>query len=233
MQPTELLEQGQLLRRQDRGEAIAYFEESIQRAEAINDQMLISNALTALAIELIEIGQILALGRAKSLLDRSMYLLQDLADLERMADTKSEQFVQLKQKKDYVTYAQGLLSLQEGDFNQAIAQFEQVYDSFAHDPQMQSTLNCVLAQSYIALGDFKTSLSYLERTSDFNKGNKCAQLGQIYLHLDRYTLAKEYFEQSLDIALDTDDKYLCVQAFIGLSQVAIASIISSLIFSIP
>jgi tetratricopeptide (TPR) repeat protein len=220
MQPTDLLEQGQSLRRQDRAEAIACFEESIQRAESINDQMLISNALTALAIELIEIGQILALGRAKSLLDRSMYLLKDLADSD--IKDKSTQSGQIKQKKDHVTYAQGLLSLQEGDFNQAIAQFVQVYDSFAHDPEMQSTLNCSLAKSYAALGDFKTSLSYLEPTSNFNKGNKCAQLGQIYLHLDQFIHAKDYFEQSLDIALETDDKYLRVRAFIGLSQVAIA-----------
>jgi tetratricopeptide (TPR) repeat protein len=220
MQPTDLLEQGQLLRRQDRAEAIACFEESIQRAESINDQMLISNALTALAIELIEIGQILALGRAKSLLDRSMYLLKDLAaNLDR---NDTELSINLKQKKDYVIYAQGLLSLQEGNFDLAIAQFDRVYDSFVCDPEMQSTLNCTLAQSYIALGDFKTSLSYLERISNFNNGNKCAQLGQIYLHLDQYSLAKDYFEQSLDIALETDDKYLRVRAFIGLSQVAIA-----------
>jgi len=226
MQPTELLEQGQLLRKQDRGEAIACFEELIQRAESTNDRLLISDALTALAIELIEIGQILALGRAKSLLDRSMYLLKDLedsgADLDIEDGDKSDQSLQLKYKKDYITYAQGLLSLQEGNFNQAIAQFDRVYDSFSHNPDMQSTLNCTLAQSYIALGDFKTALAYLERPSDFNKGNKCAQLGQIYLHLDRYALAQDYFEQSLDIALETDDKYLRVRAFIGLSQVAIA-----------
>jgi tetratricopeptide (TPR) repeat protein len=214
MQATELLKQGRLLRRQDRAEAIACFEESIQRAESINDQMLISNALTELAIELIEIGQILALGRAKSLLDRSMDLLQKL---DNSVDT------QIQQKKDYVVYAQGLLSLQEGNFREAIAQFDRVYPSYVNDPEMLANLDRTLAESYLALGEFKTSISYLERSIfKTNKGSNYEQLGRIYLQLDQYQRAKDYFEQSLDFALETDDKYLRVQAFIGLSQVEIA-----------
>jgi tetratricopeptide (TPR) repeat protein len=221
MQPTELLKQGQLLRRQDRAEAIACFEESIQRAESINDQMLISNALTELAIELIEIGQISALGRAKSLLDRSMDLLQRL-DL-KSGNTGQSLDLQTNHKKDYVVYAQGLLSLQEGNFREAIAQFDRVYPSYVNDPEMLATLDRTLAESYLALGEFKTSISYLERSIfKTNKGSNYEQLGRIYLQLDQYQLAKDYFEQSLDIALETDDKYLRVQAFIGLSQVAIA-----------
>jgi tetratricopeptide (TPR) repeat protein len=222
MQPTELLKQGQLLRRQDRAEAIACFEESIQRAEAINDELLISNALTELAIELIEIGQTPALGRAKSLLDRSMYLLHKLETHSDNQNLESN----LDQKKNYIIYAQGLLSLQEGNFKEAIGQFDRVYTSYPQDAVMQANLDGNLALSYISLGDFKTSLSYLERATpaliNLKAGSNYHQLGRIYLHLDRYDLAKVYFEQSLDIALETDDKYLRVRAFIGLSQVAIA-----------
>jgi len=227
MQPTELLKQGQLLRRQDRAEAIACFEESIQRAESINDEMLISNALTELAIELIEIGQTPALGRAKSLLERSMYLLHKLdtqLDTPKLDGNLDRD--QTQQKKNYIIYAQGLLSLQEGNFREAIAQFDRVYTSYGNDAEMQVNLDYNLAESYIAIGDFKTSLSYLERStpilSSLNKGSNYEQLGRIYLHLDRYARAKDYFEQSLDIALETEDKYLRVRAFIGLSQVAIA-----------
>jgi tetratricopeptide (TPR) repeat protein len=219
MQPTELLKQGQLLRRQDRAEAIACFEESIQRAESINDQILISNALTELAIELIEIGQIPALGRAKSLLDRSMDLLQRLEP--KLDDQKADP--QTQHKKDYIAYAQGLLSLQEGNFREAIAQFDWIYARYADDLEMLANLDRNLAESYLALGEFKTAISYLERSiSQINKGNNYEQLGRIYLQLDQYDQAKDYFEQSLDIAIATDDKYLRVQAFIGLSQVAIA-----------
>jgi len=229
MQPTELLKQGQLLRRHDRAESIACFEESIQRAESVNDEMLIANALTELAIELIEIGQIPALGRARALLDRSIYLLDKLdvdnsLSVAHHPDHQSSHQIDITTpQKNYVVYAQGLLSLKEGNYRAAISQFEQIYKSYVHDQEMLATLDRSLAESYIALGDFKTSLSYLERSiSQVNKGNNYEQLGRIYLQLDQYLRAKDYFEQSLDIAIETDDKYLRVQAFNGLSQVAIA-----------
>lgn len=221
MQPTELLKQGQLLRRQDRAEAIACFEESIQRAESINDEMLISDALTELAIELIEIGQTPALGRARSLLERSTNLLHKL-DSQIDNQIGNIEHAQIQQKKNYIIRAQGLLSLQEGNFSEAIAQFERVYAS-ANDPEMQAVLDSHLAESYIWLGDFKTSLSILERSQlDSKQGSKYEQLGRIHLHLDRFAVAKDYFEQSLDVALESNDKYLRIKAFIGLSQVAIA-----------
>jgi len=225
MQPTELLKEGQSLRRHDRAESIACFEESIQRAESVNDEMLISNALTELAIELIEIGQTTALGRAKSLLNRSTYLLDKL-DIDQSLSNSIQSVNQIavtKQQKTHIVYAQGLLSLQEGNFREAIAQFERISKNYADDQEMSATLNQSLAEAYIALGDFKTCLSYLEiPTSIAQKGNNYEQLGRINLHLDRYALAKDYFERSLDIALENDDKYLRIQAFIGLSQVAIA-----------
>ncbi|AFY74041.1 hypothetical protein Syn7502_02017 [Synechococcus sp. PCC 7502] len=230
MQPSELLKQGQLLRRQDRAESIACFEESIQRAESLNDEVLISKALTELAIELIEIGQIPALGRAKSLLDRSIYILKKL-DREKLDSSHSQSVPSLSahprqatdQQRSYVIYAQGLLSLQEGNFHEAIAQFDQICSSYTNEPEMLSTLERNLAESYIGLGDFKTALSYLQKsTSRTSRANNCELLGRIYLQLDQYQRAQEYFEQSLDIAVELDDKYLRVQAFIGLSQVAIA-----------
>jgi len=222
MQPTELLKQGQLLRRQDRAETIACFEESIQRAESINDKMLISDALTELAVELIKIGQIPALGRAKSLLDRAMSLLQELEQgLELNIDNPNQ--LQTKQKRDYIGYAQGLLSLQEGNFREAIAKLEVIPKSYTGNPEMLATIDRTIAECYLALGEFKTSISYLEKSiSHSSKDNSYEQLGRIYLQLDQYKAAKEYFERSLDIALETEDKYLRVKAFMGLSQVAIA-----------
>lgn len=211
MQPTELLKQGQLLRRQDRAEAIACFEESIQRAESTNDQIAICYAVSALAVELIGMGQIAALGRAKSLLERSHYLLTTLDD-KAVGNFRQQQ-------QNYLIYAQALLDYQEGNFKQSIAQLLAIRNYFHQHPEMPANIEQNLAEAYIAIGDFHHALIYLEcpiRAASYE------QLGRIYLQLDQNTRAKSYFERGLDIAIDNDDKYLRVQFFIGLSKVAIA-----------
>jgi uncharacterized protein HemY len=52
---------------------------------------------------------------------------------------------------------------------------------------MLANLDRTLAESYLALGEFKTSISYLERSIfKTNKGSNYEQLGRIYLQLDQY-----------------------------------------------
>lgn len=217
MQLAKLLEQGRKQQQQNRSEAIACFEECMQKAEAYGDQLLFATAATEFALELIETGQLSLLHKAKGLL---------LKAASALLNNNSEYLLELA----YIFYAKGILEFQQGNFVDGLLSLQSAYRSYGDHRQGLSLTDDALGRYYTAIGDFQNALFHLERSLLYRKeqnldreqGVSYAHLGQLNLQMEHYEQAKDYFEQSLDIALGESDNYLRLQALMGLSQVAIA-----------
>jgi len=202
MQPIELLEQGRILRKQDRAGAIACFEEASQTAKSINDETAFVAATIELALELVSTTQPLALAKAQELLAIAV----SSSDRQAMA---------------YV--GQGLINLKQGNYPQALTHFQTALQSYDQDPEGLALVDAAFGEYYAVIGDFKNALFHIQRSRQHvDHSQRLEQLGRLYYQFDLYDQAKEYFEQSLDLAINTEDKYLQMQAFSGLAQVAIA-----------
>jgi class 3 adenylate cyclase len=217
-QLTKLLEQGQLLRQQDRATAIAVLEQCIQAAEAVGTPRLLANVLIELALALIETCQLSALQRAKSLLLRAEILLVERQDYDSILA--------------YLLYCRGVLYLQQRNFVDSLVHLRSAYRAYENNLEGRSRTDDALGGYYAALGDFQAALFHLERSlqcrQSQNSGSQSretglsyAHLGKLYLQMSQYDRAESYFQQGLEIAMQWEDRYLQIWLFIGLGQIAL------------
>ncbi len=212
---TELLQRGQLLRRQDRSAAINCFEQCIQESEASGNRRLLINALTELALLIIEIGQPNGLQRAKNLLLRAEVLLIGCPDCV--------------QESAYLLYGRGILYFQLRNFVDSLVHLRSAYRAYEHDSPKLCHVDDALGTYYAALGDFQAALFHFERslahrqtfTDNQDLGISYVHLGQLHLQMHQQEQAEHYFQQSLELANQWEDCYLQIKALAGLGQVAI------------
>lgn len=216
MQLTKLLEQGRLLRLQSHSAAMGCFEQCMQQAESNSDHRLLVSALTELALELTETGQLEALHRAKNLLLRAEALITGCKGYEI--------------ESAYLLYCRGILHLQWCNFVDSLVHLRAAYRAYGNEAQGLSLADDGLGRYYNALGDFQASLFHFERSlsrrkhfdQDHLKGLSYSNLGKVNLQMNLHELAEQYFQQSLEIALKWEDRYLRISSLQGLGQVAIA-----------
>jgi tetratricopeptide (TPR) repeat protein len=213
----ELLQQGRLLRRQDKNAAIACFEQCFNRAEAENDRILAAMAGTELALELIETGHMPSVHKAKDILLKVELSLKDCADCN--------------QELAYLLYCQGCLDLQQGCYVDALLHLQSAYQTYGEaDPIGLSLVDDALGSYYAAVSDPRTASMHLRRSlsrrqepgCESDKAISLALLGKVNLQLENYEQAENFLEQSLDLALQCDHTYTRLNAMTGLGQLAIA-----------
>jgi len=216
MELNQILEQGRLLRHKNKVEAQSSFEACLQQAEAESQQVIASIAATELALELIDTAHEPALQQAKSLLLKAESWLTDC--------------VSCQLETAYIQYSYGLLNLQQGNHVDALSHLQTAAQNYGEDAVGLSLVDDALGQYYAALGEPRTASMYLRRSLsrrqspefDRDKALSYSLLGKINLQLENYEQAENFFEQSLDLALQLDSTYARLQAMTGLGQMAIA-----------
>ena len=216
MELNQILEQGRLLRHKNKVKAQSSFETCLQQAEAESQQIIAVIAATELALELIDTAHEPALQQAQSLLLKAESLLTDCVTCQIEAA--------------YIQYSYGLLNLQQGNYVDALSHLQTAAQNYGEDAVGLSLVDDALGQYYATLGEPRTASMYLRRSlsrrqsPEFDRGKalSCALLGKINLQLENYEQAENFFEQSLDLALQLDSTYARLQAMTGLGQMAIA-----------
>ncbi|MEE3718277.1 hypothetical protein V2H45_16175 [Tumidithrix elongata RA019] len=219
MQSAELLEQGQLLRRQDRASAIHYFEKWLNIADERTDRLALATASMELALELIEISQPEGLLRANSLLQKAEDLLKNYPS-------------NCDRQKAYLHYCQGIWALKQNNLADGISLLQAAYQTYEqiNDLEGLALTDDALGKYYATIGDFQTALFHLERSlslrqeldDEHAKAISFGHLGRIHLQIEELDPVEDLFQTSLEIGLAYEDEVLRIQALSGLAQLAIA-----------
>ena len=223
----KLFAQGRLLRQQDRVAAIKSLEQCLELIEASGTNHLLVDVLTELALALTGTEQKPALHRAKSLLLRA----------EALLPKKQEPTTAIA----YLLYCRGVLHLKQRNFVDGLVHLSSAYHAYANDLDGLCKTDDALGEYYAALGDFQAALFHLDRSRlqrqtratdiatdlpterDPNRDISIsyAYLAKLHLQMGQYDQAEHYFQQSLEIANQCEDRYLQIAVFTGLGQVAL------------
>ncbi len=217
MELTTFLDQYQVMRRKERHRIGLFLMDVISQADATHKSMLGAVARMELALNLIDTRQNNSLNKAEELLQQAEFLLK-----KGRATTSQE---------GYLSYCRGMLKFECSDMANALLHLQNAYIEYTDDLLYQAIVDDGMGKYYAEIGDFQKSLFHFERAlinrtdshDEHSSGISYKNLGRLQLRFNNFTVAEEYFQQALQIALIYEDELLRLQSLIGLEEVALAT----------
>ncbi|MCS6959348.1 MAG: hypothetical protein RMK91_04795 [Pseudanabaenaceae cyanobacterium SKYGB_i_bin29] len=183
-----MLEEGRLLRQQDRASAIDYYSKQMQKAAVCHDRELWLASTLTLAWELLESGK---------------------SDGGLIAQTLSV----ADPNDPYLRLAQARLRMSQGDFAAAIDVLTPEVSTI-DDLELQGLLVDALAQCYAITHQFDKAKPLFDRAitllspASFYLGFSYLHRGEMYLFAQDFDQGEEAAQTAIEIALQTEDHLL-------------------------
>jgi beta-barrel assembly-enhancing protease len=105
----------------------------------------------------------------------------------------------------WVYYGQGWISIRQGNFDQAVSQFQQALKLKPHEPFILRDLG----EAYFLKGDLDQALQQLGQASllDLQDGTTAFYLARTYQEKGEYSLALENFKRAMRLGTEGEDLY--------------------------
>lgn len=196
----EMLEEGRMLRQQDRDSAFDYYEQQRQRAAVSQDRELWLASTATLAWELLERGQ------------------SDGGLIEQAITVAEPDY-------PYLLLARGRLLMAEGRFQSALDLLQT--PTTTDDLQLQGLLADSIACCLSIAHQFDRAKSYFDRAiallspDSFYLGFVYIHLGEMHLRMQNFHQSEEDAQNALEIAIKTEDGLLRFWALVLLTKIAI------------
>ncbi len=200
MNRAEMLEEGRMLRQQDRGSAFDYYEQQRQRAAISHDRDLWLASTLTLAWELLESGQ------------------QDRGLIDQVATVAEP-------NDPFLLLAQGQKLLTEGKILDAIVTLQT--PTTTDDLELQGLLSDHLGLCYSLSHQFDSATKHYDRAitlfspDSFYLGFSHVHLGEMFLFMQNFDKGEEEAQTALEIALQTEDTLLRFNALVLLIKIAL------------
>ncbi|MCA1904423.1 MAG: hypothetical protein LDL47_06275, partial [Cyanobacteria bacterium KgW148] len=197
MHPLEMLEEGRMLRQQDRGSALHYYEQQMQKAAISHDRELWLASSLTLAWELLESGQN----------DRGL-----IAQTVSVANPDYP----------YLILAQGRFLMAEGKFLEAIRLLQTPTKS--DDLELQGLISDALARCFSITHQFDQAQAHFDRAiallspSSFYLGFVSIHLGEMELFTQNFDYSEDHAQNALELSIQTEDNLLRFNALVLLTK---------------
>ena len=199
MNRLEMLENGRMLRQEDRASGIAYYEQQMQKAALANDQDLWLASTLTLAWELLESGNT----------DRGL-IEQALTIADR--------------NNPYLLLAQGQSLIAGGNFLEANTLLQT--PNTTDDLELQGLISSHLGQCLSLTHQFEEAQKHYDRATallspeSFYLGFNYIHLGEMALFMQNFDKAEEAAQNALELAIQTEDQLLRFRALVLLTKIA-------------
>lgn len=197
MHPLEMLEEGRMLRQQDRGSALHYYEQQMQKAAISHDRELWLASSLTLAWELLESGQN----------DRGL-----IAQTVSVANPDYP----------YLILAQGRFLMAEGKFLEAIRLLQTPTKS--DDLELQGLISDALARCFSITHQFDQAQAHFDRATallsphSFYLGFVSIHLGEMELFKQNFDYSEDHAQNALELSMQTEDNLLRFNALVLLTK---------------
>lgn len=199
MNRAEMLENGRMMRQQDRSSGIDYYEQQMQKAALSHDQDLWLTSTLTLAWELLESGNT----------DRGL-----IAQAMPLAGPDNP----------YLRLAQGQSLIAEGKFLEATAILQP--PTTTDDLELQGLMSNHLGQCLSLRHQFEEAQKYYDRAmallspDSFYLGFNHIHQGEMALFMQNFDKGEEEAQNALEIGMQTEDQLLRFRALVLLTQIA-------------
>ncbi len=200
MNKLEMLENGRILRQEDRGSGIIYYEQQMQKAALANDQDLWLASTLTLAWELLESGN-----TDRGLIEQALPLVD--------------------RNNPYLLLAQGQSLMAGGNFLEATNLLQT--PTTTDDQELQGLISNHLGQCLSLTHQFAEAQKHYDRATallspeSFYLGFNYIHLGEMALFMQNFDKAEEAAQNALEIAIQTEDQLLRFRALVLLTQIAL------------